>query len=132
MAQFSITNQTWAAVGSGSDIPGPITALEVNNLNATSLFAAGQLVAEHMLHELSLTGLALQVGGRIKFILDFLGWNQVGNVGYVFGAPFPIIISLTCLKGHPSRRVLPSRSLRWSPCRTPIPRTASFSLIAYS
>ncbi len=26
---------------------------------------------------------AMQVDRRIKFILDFLGWNQMGNAGYV-------------------------------------------------
>ncbi|KAJ4468223.1 cortical protein marker for cell polarity-domain-containing protein [Lentinula aciculospora] len=42
VAQLSFSNMTWAAVGSGSDIPGPVTALEVNNANASSIFAAGK------------------------------------------------------------------------------------------
>lgn len=40
--QFSIDNATWAVVGSGADIPGPISALEVDDGNATSIFAAGK------------------------------------------------------------------------------------------
>lgn len=36
---YSITNQTWTAVGT---LPGPVTALSANDLNQTSLFAAGK------------------------------------------------------------------------------------------
>ncbi|KAF5346310.1 hypothetical protein D9758_011480 [Tetrapyrgos nigripes] len=42
VAQLSISNKSWSAVGSGSDIPGPVTAVEVNNGNAASIFAAGR------------------------------------------------------------------------------------------
>lgn len=42
VAQFSFENATWAAVGSGADIPGPLSAIEINNGNASSLFAAGK------------------------------------------------------------------------------------------
>ncbi|KAF9050968.1 hypothetical protein BDZ89DRAFT_1056874 [Hymenopellis radicata] len=41
VASYIIANSTWAAVGSGSDIPGPVTAVEVNSANANSVFAAG-------------------------------------------------------------------------------------------
>lgn len=41
VAQYSLDNATWSAVGSGSDIPGPVSAIEVNSGNASSLFAAG-------------------------------------------------------------------------------------------
>lgn len=40
--QYSLENSTWAVVGSGSDIPGPVSAIEVNNKNASSIFAAGR------------------------------------------------------------------------------------------
>ncbi|KAF9484449.1 hypothetical protein BDN70DRAFT_989542 [Pholiota conissans] len=40
--QYSIDNSTWTVVGSGADIPGPISALEVDDGNATSIFAAGK------------------------------------------------------------------------------------------
>jgi hypothetical protein len=40
VAKFAFENSTWAAVGSG--LPGPVTALEVNNGNASSIFAAGK------------------------------------------------------------------------------------------
>jgi hypothetical protein len=36
---YSITNQTWTAVGT---LPGPVTALSANDFNQTSLFAAGK------------------------------------------------------------------------------------------
>ncbi|KAJ3999992.1 cortical protein marker for cell polarity-domain-containing protein [Lentinula boryana] len=42
VAQLTLSNMSWAAVGSGSDIPGPVTALEVNDANASSIFAAGK------------------------------------------------------------------------------------------
>ncbi|KAF8972970.1 cortical protein marker for cell polarity-domain-containing protein [Flammula alnicola] len=42
VVQFSLDNSTWASVGLGSDIPGPISAVEVNSGNASSLFAAGK------------------------------------------------------------------------------------------
>ncbi|KAJ3820470.1 cortical protein marker for cell polarity-domain-containing protein [Lentinula raphanica] len=42
VAQLTLSNMSWVAVGSGSDIPGPVTALEVNNGNASSIFAAGK------------------------------------------------------------------------------------------
>jgi hypothetical protein len=39
---YSVANATWKAVGSSSDIPGPVEALEVNNGNSSSLFIAGK------------------------------------------------------------------------------------------
>jgi len=42
VAQLTLSNMTWAAVGSGSDIPGPVTAVEVNGANSSSIFAAGK------------------------------------------------------------------------------------------
>ncbi|KAK0225768.1 cortical protein marker for cell polarity-domain-containing protein [Armillaria fumosa] len=42
VAQFSFANSSWASVGSGADIPGPVTALEVNSANSSSIFAAGK------------------------------------------------------------------------------------------
>ncbi|KAH7108308.1 cortical protein marker for cell polarity-domain-containing protein [Auriculariales sp. MPI-PUGE-AT-0066] len=42
VAAFSVQNATWTAIGGGQNIPGPVTALEVNNGNASSIFAAGK------------------------------------------------------------------------------------------
>lgn len=42
VAKYSFPNNTWSSVGSGSDLPGPVTALEVNSNNASSIFAAGK------------------------------------------------------------------------------------------
>ncbi|KAH7922374.1 hypothetical protein BV22DRAFT_1017405 [Leucogyrophana mollusca] len=42
VAQYSFANSTWTAVGDGADIPGPVTAVEVNNGNVSSIFAAGR------------------------------------------------------------------------------------------
>ncbi|TFK44605.1 cortical protein marker for cell polarity-domain-containing protein [Crucibulum laeve] len=42
VALFSFTNETWASIGHGADLQGPVTALEVNAGNASSIFAAGQ------------------------------------------------------------------------------------------
>lgn len=40
--QYTFNSSTWNVVGSASALPGPVTALEVNNGNASSVFAAGQ------------------------------------------------------------------------------------------
>ncbi|KAI6121611.1 cortical protein marker for cell polarity-domain-containing protein [Pisolithus sp. B1] len=42
VAQYSFSNATWTAVGNPTDIPGPVTALEVNDGNSSSIFAAGR------------------------------------------------------------------------------------------
>jgi hypothetical protein len=42
VAEFLIANTTWAAVGDSSQLPGPVTAMEVNDGNSSSIFAAGQ------------------------------------------------------------------------------------------
>jgi len=43
VAAYSFSNQTWSAVGQASQIPGPVTACEVDNGNSSSIFAAGSL-----------------------------------------------------------------------------------------
>lgn len=42
VAEFAIANSTWSAVGNGSELPGPVTAMEVNDGNSSSVFAAGK------------------------------------------------------------------------------------------
>lgn len=42
VAQYTFSNTSWAAVGNGEDIPGPVTAVEVNDGNSSSIFAAGR------------------------------------------------------------------------------------------
>lgn len=42
VAEFSIANSTWSAVGSVNELPGPVTAMEVNDGNSSSVFAAGK------------------------------------------------------------------------------------------
>ena len=42
VAQYSVTNATWTAVGGTSQLPGPATAVGVNELNQNSIFAAGR------------------------------------------------------------------------------------------
>ncbi|KAF7298190.1 SH3 domain-containing protein [Mycena chlorophos] len=41
VAQYTFANASWISVGSGSSIPGPVTAVEVNAGNVSSIFAAG-------------------------------------------------------------------------------------------
>ena len=36
---------TWTALGTPGQLPGPVTAVEVNGGNASSIFAAGRLVS---------------------------------------------------------------------------------------
>ncbi|KAF7376020.1 SH3 domain-containing protein [Mycena sanguinolenta] len=42
VVQFAFANDTWVSVGKGSDIPGPVTAVEVNAGNVSSIFVAGR------------------------------------------------------------------------------------------
>ncbi|KAI0342055.1 hypothetical protein BDW22DRAFT_1358181 [Trametopsis cervina] len=42
VAQYAVANNTWSAVGDSAQLPGPVTAMEVNNGNASSIFAAGR------------------------------------------------------------------------------------------
>lgn len=42
VAEFTVANKTWAAVGISNQLPGPVTAMEVNDGNLSSIFAAGQ------------------------------------------------------------------------------------------
>lgn len=42
VAAFYISNGTWAAVGDANNLPGPVTAVGVNDGNSSSIFAAGR------------------------------------------------------------------------------------------
>jgi hypothetical protein len=42
--QFTFSNNSWSPLGNGSSLPGPVTALAVNDGNASSIFAAGRSV----------------------------------------------------------------------------------------
>lgn len=42
VATFAFSNNSWAAVGDGNELPGPVTALAVDNQNTSSVFAAGR------------------------------------------------------------------------------------------
>ncbi|KAI8993776.1 cortical protein marker for cell polarity-domain-containing protein [Trametes punicea] len=42
VALYSLSNGTWSAVGNSGDLPGPVTAVEVNDGDANSIFAAGR------------------------------------------------------------------------------------------
>ncbi|EUC64087.1 Bud site selection-like protein, partial [Rhizoctonia solani AG-3 Rhs1AP] len=41
VAQYNFDNSTWVSIG-GANVPGPVTALSVDNLNSSSIFAAGR------------------------------------------------------------------------------------------
>ncbi|KAF8678126.1 Cortical protein marker for cell polarity [Rhizoctonia solani] len=42
VAMYSFDNSTWIAVGGTNGVPGPVTAIGVDNLNSSSIFAAGR------------------------------------------------------------------------------------------
>ncbi|KAH8083815.1 cortical protein marker for cell polarity-domain-containing protein [Cristinia sonorae] len=42
VAQYAVANSTWSNVGDSDTLPGPVTALEVNDGNLNSIFAAGR------------------------------------------------------------------------------------------
>ncbi|KAG9085576.1 hypothetical protein FRC06_003542 [Ceratobasidium sp. 370] len=43
VAQYNFDSNTWSAVGGASSIPGPVTAISVDNMNSSSIFAAGRV-----------------------------------------------------------------------------------------
>lgn len=47
VAEYAIANSTWSAVGDSTQLPGPVTVIEVNNGNFSSIFAAGRQVSTH-------------------------------------------------------------------------------------
>lgn len=42
VAIFSFGNNTWTRLGKDSDLPGPVTATEVNDGNSSSIFVTGK------------------------------------------------------------------------------------------
>ncbi|KAH9831218.1 cortical protein marker for cell polarity-domain-containing protein [Rhodofomes roseus] len=42
VALYSVSNSTWTALGEASSLPGPVTAVAVNDYNTSSIFAAGR------------------------------------------------------------------------------------------
>ncbi|KAG1735082.1 cortical protein marker for cell polarity-domain-containing protein [Suillus paluster] len=64
VAQYYFANATWAAVGNSAEIPGPVTAVEVNNGNSSSIFAAGRTA-----------------DGSSPFMMfwDGVSWSDVGS-----------------------------------------------------
>ncbi|EIW82991.1 hypothetical protein CONPUDRAFT_81100 [Coniophora puteana RWD-64-598 SS2] len=64
VAMYSFSSGTWNAVGDGSSIPGPVTALEVDNSNSSSIFAAGRTL-----------------DGSSAFMYHWNGatWNNIGS-----------------------------------------------------
>ena len=43
--QFTFSNASWGTIGKAVGLPGPVTAVTVNNGNASSIFAAGRCVS---------------------------------------------------------------------------------------
>ena len=83
VAKYSFTNGTWSAVGS-TDLPGPVTALAVNNRNISSIFAAGRSVSE-MSEGISISHMSRTYDGSSSFLSFWngLSWTRLGNIGSV-------------------------------------------------
>jgi hypothetical protein len=43
--QFTFSNASWSTIGDSVDLPGPVTAVTVNNGNTSNIFAAGRCVS---------------------------------------------------------------------------------------
>jgi hypothetical protein len=43
--QFTFSNSSWSTIGDSVDLPGPVTAVTVNNGNTSNIFAAGRCVS---------------------------------------------------------------------------------------
>ncbi|KAI0305506.1 cortical protein marker for cell polarity-domain-containing protein [Multifurca ochricompacta] len=71
-AGFAFGNVSWSTLGNGADLPGPVTAVTVNNGNASSIFAAGR-----------------SADGSASFLASWNGhvWTSQGSV---FGGPSTI------------------------------------------
>ncbi|KAG2145943.1 cortical protein marker for cell polarity-domain-containing protein [Suillus bovinus] len=64
IAQYNFADSTWAAIGNSAEIPGPVTAVAVNNGNYSSIFAAGRTA-----------------DGSSPFMMfwDGVSWSSVGS-----------------------------------------------------
>lgn len=84
VAEFAIANQTWSAVGDSAQLPGPVTAMEVNNGNTSSIFAAGRCV-EHCAHSFRLSS------------FGSAGLRMAHQPLFISGMANPGLLSVRCL-----------------------------------
>ncbi|TBU29554.1 cortical protein marker for cell polarity-domain-containing protein [Dichomitus squalens] len=64
VASYELSNSTWSSVGDGSTLPGPVTAVEVDNNNKSAVFAAGR---------------ASDGSSSFLYFWDGKNWNSVGS-----------------------------------------------------
>jgi hypothetical protein len=63
--QFTFSNASWSIMGNGANLPGPVTAVTVNNGNTSSIFAAGRCVFQNRIARQS---------GKFNNLLQFYRW----------------------------------------------------------
>ena len=80
VAKYSFTNTTWGAIGS-TGLPGPVTALAVNNRNISSIFAAGRYVSTNYLAWMRSQQSCRTSDGSSSYLSFWngLSWAQLGN-----------------------------------------------------
>lgn len=108
VAEYSLANSTWTAPGGGQGIPGSVSALEVNNGNSSSIFAAGQLADG--------TPFLVFYNGHFWQTLSACGERQTA-------VPFTVVQAQRFLHRRPSR------SCRWCPWLTSTRRMTSLRQI---
>ncbi len=82
--QFTFSNATWSTIGSGSNLPGPITAITVDNGNSSSIFAAGRCVCILFCRQSESLYQYSSVDGSSSFLVAWNGHTWISQ-GSTFG-----------------------------------------------
>lgn len=103
--QYAFANSSWESIG--GDIPGPVTAVEVNNGNAASIFAAGRLVIMLILcisqYLTSMLARAMTRPLSSTFGMEAHGVHKVSAVGPITILSHSLTLSTHCSLPVPER-----------------------------
>lgn len=95
MAQWSYGNQSWAAIGTPTDIPGPATAISADNSDESKIFAAGQ----------TLTGLPY------LYYWNGTTWSDINNGTLQSGSGIEQLLFVPLLSDHSSNSIIESNRM---------------------
>lgn len=97
VAAFTISNNTWSAIGLSTDLPGPVTAMEVNDGNSSSIFAAGQ-----------------STDGSSSFLSFWNGrsWSSVGS-SFDKTTDFSQLVMVPLQNTHPANGIVEPDRMLW-------------------
>lgn len=79
--QFTFSNGSWSTIGNGASLPGPVTAITVNNRNYSSIFAAGRCVCILSYQQAGNSHRYSSVDGSSSFLAAWNGhtWTSQGS-----------------------------------------------------